>query len=62
MGKARGREGKARERESGRASGRDVRAALEGKMQIARGLKVSGMELEQIAIITGLTFQELEGL
>ncbi len=35
---------------------------LEAKLQIARGLKASGMELEQIAIITGLTLQELEGL
>jgi predicted transposase/invertase (TIGR01784 family) len=41
------------------------RGALEGKLkvlQIARGLKASGMELEQIVVITGLTLQELEGL
>jgi predicted transposase/invertase (TIGR01784 family) len=44
-------------REEGKAEG-----VLEGKLQIARGLKASGMELEQIVVITGLTLQELEGL
>ncbi len=38
------------------------RGELKAKLQIARGLKASGMELEQIMVITGLTLQELEGL
>jgi predicted transposase/invertase (TIGR01784 family) len=41
------------------------RGALEAKLkvlQIARGLKTSGMELEQIILITGLSLQELEGM
>jgi predicted transposase YdaD len=43
--------------EIGKAEG-----ALEAKLQIAQGLKGSGMALEQIVLITGLTLQELEGL
>jgi hypothetical protein len=37
---------------------------LEGELnvlQIARGLKGSGMELEGIVLITGLNLEELEG-
>jgi predicted transposase/invertase (TIGR01784 family) len=43
--------------EKGKAEGE-----LKAKLKIARGLKASGMELEQIAVITDLTLQELEGL
>ena len=54
-------EGKAEGRAEGRAEGK-AEGRAEEKNDIARKMLANGLSIEQIALITGLTEQEIKGL